>query len=165
MPPPSEHAGHISEDDLALYLKDSLSPDLMSTIDSHLQGCEVCCDKLAEQDKCLWYLAELNVADDAPIKGEKRREPRQATDDPATLQVLAPFSNTVMDVRIVDVAAGGVKVRTPESLAPGSLVRLKMRYSVACGDVRYCLPSEQRFNAGVRLHDYYFGPLAKPARR
>jgi hypothetical protein len=26
---------------------------------------------------------------------------------------------------------------------------------VACGDVRYCIPADDGFYAGVRLHDYF----------
>jgi hypothetical protein len=150
--PPSERSKHVSDDVLEMYLKDRLPADAISAIDDHLGSCPQCGDRLAEQDKCLWYLAELAV----PQGAERRRHPRTATDDPATLQVLAPFSVAIWDVRIVDTSKEGLRVHTPQILIPGSLIRVRMRYSVACGDVRYCVPADQGFYAGVRLHDYFF---------
>jgi len=153
---------HVEERALELYLKDQLNYDEVSAIDAHLAGCQDCASKLAEQDACLWYLAEL-TADGSAGNGEKRRQPRLATDDPASLQILSPFSAGTWDVRIVDVSEGGLRAHTPKSLAPGSLIKVKMRYSVACGDVRYCIPADSGFYAGVRLHDY-FGTEAETPR-
>ena len=88
---------------MALYLKHHLADEAISAINTHLAGCQVCVDKLAEQDKCLWYLAELHAAEGAG-NSEKRRYPRVAIDEPASLQSLHPFSLDTWDVRIVDVA-------------------------------------------------------------
>jgi hypothetical protein len=149
----AEQTEHVHESELELYLKDQLSKESLATIDAHLGSCQACSSKLAEQDKCLWYLAELNK--DAARDGERRRHPRLATNDPATLQVLNPFSDDVWDVRIVDVSITGLRAHSPKILLPGSLVKVKMQYSVACGDVRYCIPGDNGFYAGVRLHDYF----------
>jgi hypothetical protein len=151
---PARHVEHIDDQDLELYLKEGLSAESIAVIDTHLASCRVCADKLAEQDKCLWYLAELNSGEGIG-SGERRQQPRQATDNPASLQVLNPFSPGAWDVRIVDVSQSGLRTHTPKSLSPGSLIKVKMQYSVACGDVRYCIPAEQGFYAGVRLHDYF----------
>ena len=149
----AEQTEHVHESELELYLKDQLSKESTATIDAHLGSCQACSSKLAEQDKCLWYLAELN--NDAARDGERRRHPRLATNDPATLQVLNPFSDDVWDVRIVDVSISGLRAHSPKILLPGSLIKVKMQYSVACGDVRYCIPGDNGFYAGVRLHDYF----------
>ena len=148
-----EQSEHVDEKDLELYLKYQLSNELVSAIDAHLGSCQVCVDKLAEQDKCLWYLAELR-ADEGAGGGERRRHKRLVTNEPASLQVLNPFSVGIWDVRIVDVSEDGLRTYTPKPLMPGSLIRVKMQFSVACGDVRYCVPAEDGFYAGVRLHDY-----------
>lgn len=148
---PSEH---VDEKDIELYLKDQLGKESITAIDAHLGDCRACVDKLAELDKCLWYLAELS-ADEGPRDGERRRHPRHVTNDAASLQILNPFSVGNWDVRIVDVSSGGLRTHTPRSLLPGSLIKVKMHYSVACGDVRYCIPADQGFYAGVRLHDYF----------
>ena len=149
-----EQPEHVDEKDLELYLKEQLSQELASAVDAHLAACGDCAQKLSEQDKCLWYLAELS-ADDVPRDGEKRRHPRLPADDPASLQVLEPFSAEKWDVRIVDVSLDGLRAHTARMLAPGSLIKVKMRYSVACGDVRYCVAADNGFYAGVRLHDYF----------
>ena len=149
----AEQTEHVHEGELELYLKDKLSRESLETIDAHLRSCQACSGRLAEQDKCLWYLAELNSSENPD--GERRRHPRVATDGPAILQVLNPFSAHVWQVRIVDVSISGVRALTTKSLQPGSLIKVKMQYSVACGDVRYCIPAEDGFYAGIRLHDYF----------
>ena len=149
----AEQTEHVHESELELYLKDQLSRESLATIDAHLGSCQACSGKLAEQDKCLWYLAELSSNENSG--GERRRHPRLATDNPASLQVLNPFSDDVWEVRIVDVSRSGLRALTSRSLLPGSLIKMKMQYSVACGDVRYCIPAEDGFYAGIRLHDYF----------
>ncbi len=148
-----EHSKHIEEKDLELYLKAQLSNESIAAFDAHLGACGDCVNRLAEQDKCLWYLAELSA--DRASDGDKRRYPRVVTDEAAALQVINPFSVDTWDVRIVDVSQGGLRTYTPTNLLPGSLLKIKMRYSVACGDVRYCVPADKGFYAGVRLHDYF----------
>ena len=150
----AEQTEHVLETELELYLKDQLSKESLATINAHLGSCQACSSKLAEQDKCLWYLAELSAGESAG-DGEKRRHPRLATNDPASVQLLHPFSAAIWDVRIVDVSKSGLRAHSPKSLQPGSLIKVRMQYSVACGDVRYCIPAENGFFAGVRLHDYF----------
>jgi hypothetical protein len=149
-----EHSKHIEEKDLELYLKAQLSDESIAAFEAHLGGCKECVNRLAEQDKCLWYLAELSAGDSAG-DGDKRRYPRVVTDEAAALQVINPFSVDSWDVRIVNVSKGGLRTYTPNNLLPGSLLKIKMRYSVACGDVRYCVRADNGFYAGVRLHDYF----------
>lgn len=147
---------HIDAKDLELYLKSELSDDAAAALDAHLANCAGCVNRLAEQDQCLAYLAELGAGEGASGSAEKRAYPRIATNEPASLQVLIPFSARVWDARIVDVSKGGLRTHTPEPLQPGSLIRVKMQFSIACGDVRYCIPVEGGYYAGVRLHDYFF---------
>jgi PilZ domain len=152
--PHSQQSEHVDEKDLELYLKAQLSNESIAAIDAHLGGCPICVNELAEQDKFLWYLAEVS-AEDVAGGGEKRRYPRVVTNEPASLQTLNPFSVDIWDVRIVDVSEGGLRTHTPKPLMPGSLIQVRMQFSVACGDVRYCIPADNGFYAGVRLHDYF----------
>jgi hypothetical protein len=149
-----QQSKHIDTKDLELYLKAQLTKESISAVDAHLGSCEDCASKLAEQDKCLWYLAELSSGEIAG-GGDKRRYPRVVTNEAASMQALNPFSLDIWDVRIVNVSRGGLRTYTPRNLMPGSLIKMKMRYSVACGDVRYCVPADKGFYAGVRLHDYF----------
>ena len=153
--PAAKQSEHIQEYDLELYLKAELSDESISVIDAHLKDCGDCVKKLAEQDKCLWYLAELSDGV-AALDSDKRGSPRVVTNDAAAIQVLNPFCIDIWKVRVVDVSKGGLRTLTPRNLPPGALVKIRMQYSVACGDIRYCVPAENGFYAGVRLHDYYF---------
>ena len=83
----AEQSEHLNENNLELYLKHQLTNESISAINAHLATCHVCVNKLAERDKCLWYLAELSAPQGA-CTGEKRRYPRLATDQPASLQLL-----------------------------------------------------------------------------
>jgi len=150
----AEQTEHVHESELELYLKDQLSKESLAVMDAHLKSCRACSGKLAEKDKCLWYLAEL-TNDEVNVDGERRRHPRVATNEPASLQILNPFSDDIWDVRILDVSKSGLRTHTSKNLLPGSLIKVRMRYCVACGDVRYCIPAENGFYAGVRLHDYF----------
>lgn len=152
---PTEQSEHIDEKDLDLYLKARLGDPSVSAIDIHLGGCRPCVDRLAERDRCLAYLAELG-SEESPGGAEKRAFPRVAIDEPASLQVLNPFSASKWDVRIVDVSRGGLRTCTPNPLIKDSLIKIQMQFTVSCGDVRYCIPAETGFYAGVRLHDYFF---------
>jgi hypothetical protein len=100
-------------------------------------------------------LQDAILAHAPSAEGERRQHPRLATDDPATLQVLNPFSVEVWQVRVVDVSISGVRALTTKILQPGSLSKMKMQYSVACGGVRYCIPAADGFYAGIHLHDYF----------
>jgi hypothetical protein len=153
--PAAKQSEHIQEHDLELYLKAELSNESISVVDAHLTDCGDCVKKLAEQDQCLWYLAELSDSEPAG-DNEKRRSTRVATDEAAAIQMINPFCIDTWDVRIVDVSKGGLRTFTPRDVTPGTLVKIKMQYSVACGDIRYCVPAENGFYAGVRLHDYFF---------
>ena len=152
---------HIIDTDLEAYLKDLLVAESANLVDLHLAGCQQCVQRLAEQDQALWYMAELTSTDQRVLAGEKRGQQRHATDEPAFLRVLVPFSNDSLGVRIVNVSMGGLRVHTPKNILPGSLIKVTMKYSVSCGDVRYCEAGESGFYTGVRLHDYFGGLVQK----
>ena len=147
---------HIDESELESYLKSHLSDGEVAALETHMAQCEDCTGKLAELDKCLAYLSELGTEEGGSLPSERRAYPRIATDEPAVLQVLIPFSRDAWAARIVDVSRGGLRTHTPKPLQPGSLIRVKMQFSIACGDVRYCIPAESGYYAGIRLHDYFF---------
>ena len=151
---------HPEPDEFALYLKGQLSRDVIPALEHHLASCEACVQALREQDRYLWCLAEIST-NEFSLEGEKRRYPRLGTDEPAVIQSLEPFATDAWDVRIVDVSRGGVRIQSPRPLAVDSLIRVKMKFSVACGDVRHCSPVENGFQVGVRLHDYFLAASAR----
>jgi hypothetical protein len=151
---------HLEPEELALYLKGQLSLDSLPSLESHLAACETCVQTMCEQDRYLWCLAEISGDELAP-DGDRRHSLRVATDQAASVQSLSPFSIDAWDVRVVDVSKGGVRIFTPRPLAFESLVRIKMKFTVACGDVRYCSPGEGGHYAGIRLHDYFLASTAR----
>ncbi len=151
---PQGDSMHLGSDELGLYLKGQLSREQIPVVETHLADCETCVGSMVEQDKYLWCLAELS-GDELDVGGDKRLYPRVATDEAAAIQVLATFSNESWDVRVVDVSKGGLGIYTERPLAVDSLIRVKMKFSVACGDVRHCQSSGGGFHAGIRLHDYF----------
>lgn len=150
---------HLEPEALALYLKGQLERDSLPDLESHLATCEPCVQALREQDRYLWCLAEISTNEFSP-EGEKRRYPRLTTDEPAVIQLLAPFVPDHWDVRIVDVSKGGVRILTPRPLIAESLIRVQMKFSIACGDVRHCSPAANGYHAGIRLHDYFLANTA-----
>jgi hypothetical protein len=150
---------HPETEEFGLYLKGQLAREPLLALESHLAACESCVRAMVEQDRYLWCLAEVSGSE-LTFDGEKRRYPRVATDEAASVQVLAPFQIETWDVRIVDVSKGGVRILTPRPLQPESLIRVKMRFSVSCGDVRHCSAAPGGFHAGVRLHDYFLASSA-----
>jgi hypothetical protein len=151
---------HPEPEEFALYLKGQLSPDVIPALEQHLAACEACVQALCEQDRYLWCLAEIS-ADELTLDGEKRRYPRITTDEPAVIQSLAPFATDVWDIRIIDVSKGGVRIHTPRPLEPESLIRVSMKFSIACGDVRHCTSTVDGYHAGIRLHDYFLANTAR----
>ncbi len=151
---------HAESEEIALYLKGQLSRDALPALEHHLASCESCVQTLREQDRYLWCLAEISTNEFSP-EGEQRQYPRLATDEPAVIQSLAPFATEAWDVRIVDVSKGGVRIQTPRPLAPDSLIRVSMKFSIACGDVRHCTPTPTGYQAGIRLHDYFLANTAR----
>src|SRR5690349_10266570 len=111
----AQQTEHVLESDLELYLKDQVNEESLAAMDAHLGSCQACSGKLAERDKCLWHLAEL-TAHESVFDGERRRHPRVVTNEPASLQVLNPFSVDIWDVRILDVSKSGLRTHTSKNL-------------------------------------------------
>ena len=82
---------------------------------------------------------------------ERRREHRIPSNDPGSLQVLKPFSPEMHSIRIVEVSRGGLKLRVPNSLKPGTIVQIHSKTTIAIGEVRHCTAVDNEFYAGVKL--------------
>jgi len=84
---------------------------------------------------------------------ERRRHPRIATNDTASLEVVRPFSSFPMDVRILNVSKSGLKLSASESIDPGALVRVHIKGHPVMAEVRYCIPVGREFHAGIKFQD------------
>jgi hypothetical protein len=84
---------------------------------------------------------------------ERRRQPRMATDDPASIQILSPLTLERMDVRILDVSRNGLKIRSPRRLNTGAILQIRLRDLFIMGEVRYCVQTPDGFYAGLYIQD------------
>ncbi len=85
---------------------------------------------------------------------ERRADPRHPVDEPATVKVLNPLQTAArFDARIVEMSRGGMKLRLPHSLMPGTLVQIRFQAKLALAEVRYCEAAGAEYYAGVRFQD------------
>jgi hypothetical protein len=82
---------------------------------------------------------------------ERRAWARVPTDDAARMKVLQPPGAKAAEVRILDVSQGGLKLRVPANLPPGTIVQIDLKSAVVRAEVRYCVRAELGFHAGVQL--------------
>ena len=140
---------HLHEDDLELYARGRLEPELVQRAENHLLACEICQKVLAD---CLWRGIALRlphvINSDGPLK---RVEPRFVTEGEALLQEIHPLSTERHKVQIVDVSKNGLGLSSPKAILPGTIVQLRIKDSVELGNVRYCSPCGDAFKIGVRL--------------
>jgi hypothetical protein len=84
---------------------------------------------------------------------EKRREARYPTNDPAEVEVIkggaGHFSATVLDV-----SRSGLRLKIDSSVNRGSEVKITLQRNITVfGQVRYCRPLDNSFDAGVLIQD------------
>lgn len=72
---------------------------------------------------------------------DRRRYPRFAQNDLVRLTLLGEDGRSA-DSRIVDVSAGGVRLRSPMSLQVGSLVKIEWKDTLILGEVLYSQPMQ-----------------------
>jgi hypothetical protein len=121
---------------------------------AHLIEGELCVGSLSKSDDFLCEPEALSANQAIHDRREKRREHRLATNAWAVLQILSPFSDEHLDVRILNVSKNGVGLYTPTGVMPGSLLKVRLKDYLAFGEARYCRPAAEGFSVGVQLHDY-----------
>ena len=85
---------------------------------------------------------------------ERRGGRRVPTDDPARMKVLYPSGGKGAEVRVLDVSRGGLRLRLPEFLQPGTIIQIQLKSLIAEAEIRYCVQAEEAgFYAGVELQD------------
>ena len=90
---------------------------------------------------------------------ERRREGRFPADEVAKMKVLSPLGEN-SKVRVLDISKGGLKLRVPEQLQPGTLIQVHLKSAIAMAEVRYCVAAEQAFDAGLKFLDVFWKPAA-----
>jgi len=146
---------HLQDDVLELYLQEELESDFVSKVESHLRACESCSARLVE---AVSFLDEMAAFDNQPStsdRHDRRRLVRIATDDPATIQQVRPFSADRLEVRVLNISREGLRILSSVSLPPGTLIKIRIRRAIAFGVVRYCIIKKDEFRLGVFLQDLY----------
>jgi PAS domain S-box-containing protein len=86
-----------------------------------------------------------------PTPSERRREIRRAADGSALMRILRPFSLLPLEVQLLNLSKGGLKVRTSQSLDFGAIVQINRMNTVTIAEVRYCIPDGNHFHAGLKI--------------
>src|SRR5262245_10310510 len=83
----------------------------------------------------------------APDLVERRQHVRIPTDDLAQVTL----GEDCADVRVMDVSRGGMRLRSPQLLSPGTSVRVKLGDTEVTAVVRYCIAADGAYWAGVQV--------------
>jgi hypothetical protein len=86
---------------------------------------------------------------------DKRREPRFATNEPASIHSLNPLTPGYTPVRILDISNWGLKLRGQRFIEPGTQIHVKLGNVFVVGEVRYSIPAGGFFLAGVLVEDAF----------
>jgi hypothetical protein len=97
--------------------------------------------------------SESEEMDGISKDAERRARTRFPTDDAAWMKVVEPPGAKGAEVRVLDVSHGGLKLRVPANLPPGTIVEIDLEGAVMLAEVRYCVRAELGFHAGVQLQN------------
>jgi len=86
-------------------------------------------------------------------RADRRNDSRIACEGDTILDVLSPQPKSSIQARILDVGEASLKLSVPFHVSPGSLIRIHMTESVACGEVRYCTCEGAEYYIGVRIDE------------
>ena len=81
---------------------------------------------------------------------ERRRYIRIATDDRARMATLDAPNNPV-DIRVLDVSRGGLRVATRTYFGPGTLVRVELGGTGVFAEVRHSALVDAAFHSGLEI--------------
>jgi PAS domain S-box-containing protein len=86
---------------------------------------------------------------------ERRKSPRFKSHDALKLKLLGSSSQTYIDVQVLNVSNGGLRLCVSQSLETGTLVEIHRGDEIAVASVRYCIPADHGFHAGVRFRGHF----------
>lgn len=109
---------HPSEEELEMYVLERLLPEQVSTVESHLAACSACAGKLPD---LAGFALQLQTLSRKPLaaKGERRRDHRIPTEEPAWMRVLSPFSRDAFEIRVLNVSRNGLRASVPPPIPVG----------------------------------------------
>ena len=94
----------------------------------------------------------------ATLSDERRKFPRFKSHDAVKLILLSSLSQSCLDVEVLNVSNGGLRLWTSQSLKTGTLVEIQRGDEIAVASVRYCVPADEGFHAGVRFRGHFDKP-------
>jgi len=141
---------HISDGDLEIYLLDGFGLDQRKTFESHLRDCMACAIRLTSANILFRHRTPLVLSG-----SEKRNQPRTATDIKGVLQQINPFSAHRFNVRVIDTSTEGMRIESPLTLEPGTLIKLRTKDKLVFGEVRHCRAIASVFHAGIQLQNEF----------
>jgi hypothetical protein len=150
---------HVGDEDLEMYILESLPLRQQSAITSHLGSCATCQGKLVESVRFAGKIAALKQPRENRGK-DQRRFTRIATDMAASIRMLSPASSGRTHARVLDTSRERLKLRVSEFLHPGATIQVRVTDTVAFGEVRYCQPAGSAFHVGVQIRDSFTAPNA-----
>ncbi len=86
---------------------------------------------------------------------ERRRFPRFRSRDAVKLHLLSSASQACIDVQVLNVSNGGLRLWSSQSLDAGTLVEIQRGDEIAVASVRYCCPADDGFHAGVTFRGHF----------
>ena len=129
-------------------------------VESHLARCGACASRLPEAVHFARQLADFHRRATPGSSSERRREPRIATNDPAKLRLLHPFSLERLDIRIVNVPKTGLGFRVPRLIELRTVVQVRLQRAMILGEIRFCVQTDTDFRVGVAIQDVFQTPFA-----
>ena len=96
-------------------------------------------------------LPELETERKLASSDERRKFPRFKSHDAVKLNLLSSPSQACIDVQVLNVSNGGLRLWASQYLDIGTLVEIQRGDEIAVASVRYCVPADQGFHAGVRF--------------
>lgn len=151
MPANGADSLHLGEDELDRYLTGPMPANRLDDLGEHMEACAVCRRSLASSlaRRRAPARTHLHSSDQ-----ERRRDPRFGVDDTVILRVLRPFSASSLAARLLDVSKHGMRLSVPVALSEQSVVQIRTRNSVILAHVRYCVPRDGAFHAGLHIAEF-----------
>lgn len=106
-------------------------------------------------DNALWRNVDLNDM-------EYRRDPRFQTNQTVSVTDLEN-SSSPLPGQLVDFSNLGIRLLVPCRLPPGTAVKVQWAGTLLLGEVIYCRPGEEGFDAGLKLEDALYDTEALAA--
>jgi hypothetical protein len=86
---------------------------------------------------------------------DQRKEPRFETSQPMVLTVLGINPRPVMEACTLNISNRGLRLRVPQPVPPGTLIKADARETRMLGEVLRCVQIDGAYHLGIRL----FQPL------